>query len=145
MAAWHAEWFAHDREGSWIANSGMTGLTLPGIAEEPGWTAGSRSSPRPASGPELSSRRSCATFTSPRAKRSSCSGHPATVSSRFWAASKRSAAWRYPGSAVATRRAWITPSKYAGGTSAPGRTSSAAKVDRVEACHALVDAVRAAA
>ena len=32
--------------------SGMTGLTLPGMIEEPGWTAGRRSSPRPPNGPE---------------------------------------------------------------------------------------------
>ncbi len=40
--------------------SGITGLTLPGMIELPGCSAGSSSSPRPASGPEFIQRRSLA-------------------------------------------------------------------------------------
>jgi hypothetical protein len=35
-----------------IAASAITGLTLPGMIELPGWTAGSLSSPRPPRGPD---------------------------------------------------------------------------------------------
>ena len=38
----------------------MTGLILPGMIDEPTWTAGSRTSPIPPTGPEESSRRSAA-------------------------------------------------------------------------------------
>ena len=36
---------------AWLTASGMTGLTLPGMIDEPAWRAGSRISPSPASGP----------------------------------------------------------------------------------------------
>ncbi len=46
------------RPGS--ADSAITGLTLPGMIELPGWTSGSCSSPRPVRGPEASRRTSLA-------------------------------------------------------------------------------------
>ena len=42
--------------------SGITGLTLPGMIEEPGCKASSSISPRPASGPLFIQRRSFAIF-----------------------------------------------------------------------------------
>ncbi|MNY73768.1 hypothetical protein D3C86_2126370 [compost metagenome] len=44
--------------------SGITGLTLPGMMEEPGCSASSSISPSPASGPEFIQRRSLAIFIS---------------------------------------------------------------------------------
>ncbi|MCY1454994.1 hypothetical protein D9M71_720970 [compost metagenome] len=44
--------------------SGITGLTLPGMIEEPGCNPSSSISPRPASGPEFIQRRSLAIFIS---------------------------------------------------------------------------------
>ncbi len=44
--------------------SAITGLTLPGMMLEPGWTAGSFSSPMPQRGPEPSQRISLAIFVS---------------------------------------------------------------------------------
>ena len=41
-----------------VADSAMTGLTLPGIIELPGCTSGSSISPMPARGPDPSQRRS---------------------------------------------------------------------------------------
>ena len=43
---------------TWLTISGITGFTFPGMMLEPAWRAGSRSSPKPAWGPEDSSRRS---------------------------------------------------------------------------------------
>ena len=48
---------------TWISDSAMTGLTLPGMIELPGWTSGSVSSPRPVRGPEASRRMSLAIFS----------------------------------------------------------------------------------
>src|SRR3989304_2909077 len=47
---------------AWIKAWGMTGLTLPGMMELPGWTSGSASSPRPARGPDPSQLMSLAIF-----------------------------------------------------------------------------------
>ena len=47
---------------TWLTISGIEGLTLPGMIEEPGWTGGSWISAIPARGPMLRSRRSLATF-----------------------------------------------------------------------------------
>ena len=44
----------------WIADSAMTGLTLPGMMELPGCTSGMASSPSPVRGPEASKRTSLA-------------------------------------------------------------------------------------
>ena len=43
---------------TWIATSQITGLTLPGMIEDPFWSSGSRISARPARGPEPISARS---------------------------------------------------------------------------------------
>jgi len=45
-----------------MRDSAMTGLTLPGMMLEPGWTAGRTSSPMPQRGPEPSQRMSLATL-----------------------------------------------------------------------------------
>ncbi len=45
-------------------DSAMTGFTLPGMIDEPGWTAGSSISPMPARGPEPSQRMSLAILSS---------------------------------------------------------------------------------
>src|SRR6185503_18246253 len=45
---------------TWSAISLMTGLTLPGIMEEPGWVAGMEISPMPHLGPLASQRMSLA-------------------------------------------------------------------------------------
>src|SRR5690242_6216827 len=47
--------------------SGITGLTLPGMIEEPGCSAGSSISASPASGPEFIQRRSLLIFISAQA------------------------------------------------------------------------------
>ena len=65
--------------------SGITGLTLPGMIDEPGCSAGSSTSPSPASGPEFIQRRSLPIFISATASalncpdsstRSSCAASP---------------------------------------------------------------------
>ena len=69
--------------------SGITGLTLPGMIELPGCSAGSSISPRPASGPEFIQRRSLETFISATASAlswpesstaSSCEAMPSNLS-----------------------------------------------------------------
>ncbi len=45
---------------TWRTASGTTGLTLPGMIDEPGWRSGRRSSRRPARGPEPIQRMSLA-------------------------------------------------------------------------------------
>ena len=45
-----------------VADSAITGFTLPGMMELPGWTSGSAISPMPARGPEPSQRRSLQIF-----------------------------------------------------------------------------------
>ncbi len=52
-----------------VTASGMTGLTLPGMIDDPACRGGRPISPRPACGPEESSRRSPAIFESLRALR----------------------------------------------------------------------------
>ncbi len=42
----------------WFMTSGMTGFTLPGMMEEPGWRGGRLISLRPQRGPDESRRRS---------------------------------------------------------------------------------------
>ncbi len=41
-----------------LTTSGITGLTLPGMMDEPAWRAGSLMSPTPACGPDDSRRKS---------------------------------------------------------------------------------------
>ena len=69
--------------------SGITGLTLPGMIDEPFWSSGSWSSTRPVRGPEPISTRSLAIFVSETATTLSapCSS---TRASRLPCASKRS-------------------------------------------------------
>ena len=50
-----------------VVASAITGFTLPGMIDEPGCSAGSSISPRPASGPEFIQRRSFAIFMSAHA------------------------------------------------------------------------------
>ena len=73
--------------------SAITGLTLPGIIEEPGWTAGSVISASPVSGPELISRRSLAIRISSSASERSA---PETCAkaAMLWVASTRLGAGR---------------------------------------------------
>ena len=52
------------RKQTMLTTSGMTGLTLPGMIEEPGCLAGRLISRSPQRGPEDSSRRSLQTFDS---------------------------------------------------------------------------------
>ena len=68
--------------------SGTTGLTLPGMIDDPGCNAGSSISPRPASGPEFIQRRSLAIFINATASalswpdsstRSSCAARPSNL------------------------------------------------------------------
>ena len=47
-----------------MTTSGMTGLTLPGMIEEPFWSSGRKISPRPQRGPEPIHARSLAIFVS---------------------------------------------------------------------------------
>ena len=49
---------------TWITTSGITGLTLPGMIEEPFCSSGRRSSASPARGPEPISARSLAILLS---------------------------------------------------------------------------------
>ena len=49
---------------TWRTTSGMTGLTLPGMIDEPFCSSGRNSSPMPARGPEPMSARSLAIFVS---------------------------------------------------------------------------------
>ncbi len=52
------------RNATRFTSSGITGFTLPGMIEEPGWSAGRLISARPARGPEASRMRSLAIFDS---------------------------------------------------------------------------------
>ena len=82
--------------------SGMTGLTLPGMIEDPACRSGRWISPRPPSGPEDRSRRSVATFSrfDARAFRMPLTS---TKTSQFWVASTRFSARARP-RAVMSRR-----------------------------------------
>src|SRR5690348_10000060 len=55
-----------------VIASGMTGLTLPGMIDEPGCNAGNSISARPASGPEFIQRRSLEIFISEHASVFNC-------------------------------------------------------------------------
>ena len=52
------------RKEAWFVTSGITGFTLPGMMEEPGWRIGRLISERPVRGPEASRRISLQTFVS---------------------------------------------------------------------------------
>ncbi len=49
---------------TWVTTSGITGLTFPGMIEEPFWSSGRKISASPARGPEPRKRRSFAIFVS---------------------------------------------------------------------------------
>ena len=49
---------------TWVTTSGITGLTLPGMIDEPFWSSGRKISARPARGPGAEKRRSFAIFVS---------------------------------------------------------------------------------
>src|SRR5271165_4932897 len=66
-------------------DSAMTGLTLPGMMDEPGWTAGNSSSPMPARGPELSQRTSLAILVSETAMVFMAPLAATALSSEAWA------------------------------------------------------------
>ena len=70
---------------TWQTDSGITGLTLPGMIELPGCTSGSTISPRPARGPEPSHRMSLAIFIRLTATVLSAPLHSTTPSSEDWA------------------------------------------------------------
>ena len=72
---------------AWMAASQMTGLTLPGMIDEPGCRSGMWSSPRPVLGPEPIQRRSLLIFMKPYAIVRSWP-ETSTSPSRFACASK---------------------------------------------------------
>ncbi len=78
-------------KATWLTTSGTTGLTLPGMIDEPACTGGRLISPRPARGPEDSSRRSLQLLDSLTAMRLStpdiCTNAP-----QSWVASTKFAA-----------------------------------------------------
>ena len=76
-----------------VTDSQITGFTLPGMIEEPGWRAGRRSSPSPQRGPEASRRMSLAILKSDTAMVRSAP-LASTAASRAACASKWSAASR---------------------------------------------------
>ena len=70
---------------TWQTDSGITGLTLPGMIELPGCTSGSSISPSPARGPEPSHRMSLAIFIRLTATVLRAPLHSTTPSSEDWA------------------------------------------------------------
>ena len=54
---------------TWFTTSGITGLTLAGMMEDPAWRSGNLISPSPARGPEDSRRRSLQILDSFTARR----------------------------------------------------------------------------
>ena len=78
-------------KATWLTTSGMTGLTLPGMMDDPACTGGRLISLRPARGPEDSSRRSLQLLESLTAMRlrtpDICTNAP-----QSWVASTRLAA-----------------------------------------------------
>ena len=84
-------------KATWLTTSGITGLTLPGMIEEPACIAGRLISPSPARGPLDSRRRSLQVFESFTATRfstpESCTKAPQScvASIRFGAVIERDA------------------------------------------------------
>ena len=78
-------------KATWLTTSGMTGLTLPGMIDEPACTGGRLISPSPARGPEDSSRRSLQLLESLTAIRLS-TPDICTKAPQSWVASTRLAA-----------------------------------------------------
>lgn len=109
--------------------SGMTGLTLPGMIEDPGCRSGRAISARPVRGPEAIQRRSLAILVSPTAMVLSCP-LVSTIPSRAPCASKWSRA-SVSGSPVTRATSSMTAAENPGGvlmpvpTAVPPRGSSA--------------------
>jgi hypothetical protein len=74
------------------ATSGMTGLTLPGMIDEPFCSSGRKSSPRPARGPEPIHARSLAIFVSETATTLSIPDSSTSASRLPWASNGSSGA-----------------------------------------------------
>ena len=78
---------------TWVTTSGMTGFTLPGMIEEPGWSDGRRSSPIPVRGPEPSRRTSFAILkrltAAPRSAPESASGASCAPCAAKWSLASR--------------------------------------------------------
>ncbi len=72
--------------------SGITGLTLPGMIEEPFWSSGRKSSPMPARGPEPISARSPAILVSETAITFSAPESSTSASRLAWASNGSSGA-----------------------------------------------------
>ena len=76
-----------------ITDSHITGFTLPGMIDEPGWVAGSDSSNRPQRGPDPSQRMSLAIFERLTAMVFSSPEASTTQSRVAWASKWLSASW----------------------------------------------------
>ena len=73
---------------TWQTISHITGLTLPGMIDEPACNAGSTSSPSPAAGPEAIQRMSLAILISAMASPRSAADISTTESREPWAAKR---------------------------------------------------------
>ena len=104
-----------------VSASDCVGFTLPGMIDEPGSFSGSRSSPRPARGPEPSMRTSLAIFISEPAtvlswpESSTCASCAASDSNLFGAVTK--------GRAVMLAISAATRSPYSGWALSPVPTA----------------------
>jgi len=106
---------------TWVTASGMTGLTLPGMIDEPGWRSGMRISARPVRGPEPIQRRSLAIFTMATAMTRSSPEASTRPSRLAWAAKWSRAS--VMGSPVRAARAAMTAGAKAGGALMPVPTA----------------------
>jgi hypothetical protein len=70
---------------TWSTTSGITGLTLPGMIDEPFWSSGRNSSPMPTRGPEPISAMSLAIFVSETATTLSAPDSSTSASRLPWA------------------------------------------------------------
>ena len=95
-------WLAMTRSAVWPTHSGTTGLTLPGMIDDPAWRAGRRISPRPVAGP-LASRRRSEEILSRLAAKAERMPETSTKGSALAVASTRFSA-RDSGNPVSTRR-----------------------------------------
>ena len=77
---------------TWSTTSGSTGLTLPGMIEEPFWSSGRNSSPMPARGPEPMRARSLAILVSETAITFSAPDSSTSASRLPWASNGSSGA-----------------------------------------------------
>ena len=114
-------------KATWFTTSGITGLTLPGMIDEPACRAGRLISPKPARGPDESRRRSLQIFESLTATRlstpESCTNAP-----QSWVASTRSGAVT-SGMPVISRRWRADPRRVVGMRGDAGADRRRAHVD----------------